>query len=140
MKHYPIGYTTGVFDMFHIGHLNLLMRAKERCGRLIVGVCTDELAQAIKPRRPVIPFAERMEIIRALRCADEVVAQRDRDLAAAYETLRFNCVFKGADWRHTPLWEKYARELAPLGVDIVFLPYTEGTSSTLLAQKLSELL
>ena len=125
--------------MFHVGHLNILRRAKAQCDHLIVGVTTDELALAVKHKKPIIPYAERVEIIRAIRYVDEVVAEHDRDLLDAYRQLRFDCVFKGADWQGTEQWKRHERELAAYGVDVRYIPYTYGISSTLLAEKLGKL-
>ena len=133
-----IGYTTGVFDMFHIGHLNILRRARERCDYLIVGVSTDELVEHDKHHRPNIPFLDRMEIVRAIRYVDEVVPQVNKDKLGAYLSMekKFNRMFVGSDWQGTPQWKRYEEQFAPYGVEIVYLPYTEGVSSTLLRQKL----
>lgn len=125
-----IGYTTGVFDMFHIGHLNLLRRARDRCDRLVVGVTTDELALARKGRAPVIPLAERMEIVAALRCVDEVAVQHDMDKLAAWGRIGFQRMFVGDDWKGHPTWEALERAFAPKGVEIVYLPYTAHVSSS----------
>lgn len=137
-----IGYTTGVFDMFHIGHLNILKRAKEQCDYLIVGVSTDELVQHEKCKTPVIPYEERVAIIRELRCVDEVVMQPDKDKRAAWDRLHFDKMFVGSDWQGTPQWKRFEEEFAPLGVEIVYLQHTDGISSTQLTdfikKKLSE--
>ncbi|MBN1777832.1 MAG: adenylyltransferase/cytidyltransferase family protein [Clostridiales bacterium] len=139
MKKYKTGYTCGVFDMFHIGHLNILRSAKALCERLIVGVTTDELSVAVKQKKPIIPFEERLEIIRAIRYVDEVVAQEDKNKLDAYFRLKYDCLLVGSDWQGTPQWKQYEKELAEYGVDIVYLPHTDGISSTLLAEKLSEI-
>lgn len=125
-----IGYTTGVYDMFHIGHLNILRRAKEHCDYLIVGVSTDELVQKEKNKTPVIPWEERAEIIKAIRYVDEVVPQPDKDKLAAWERYHFDKMFVGSDWEGTPQWKKFEEQFAPLGVEIVYLPHTDGVSST----------
>lgn len=134
-----IGYTTGVFDMFHIGHLNILKRAKEQCDYLIVGVSTDELVQEYKHKVPVVPYAERVEIVKALRCVDEVVPQTDRDKLAAQERLGFHVMFVGDDWKGSALFTQVEEEFSKRGVEVVYFPYTTGTSSTILAEKLSKL-
>jgi len=131
-----IGYTTGVFDMFHIGHLNVLRRAKEQCDYLIVGVSTDELVQQEKNKLPVIPYEDRAEIVSAIKYVDRVVAQPDKNKAAAWERYHFNKMFVGSDWQGTPQWSKHEEEMKPLGVEIVYFPYTEGISSTILRQRL----
>lgn len=125
-----IGYTAGVFDMFHIGHLNLLRRARAGCDRLVVGVTTDALALARKGRGPVIPLAERMEILSALRCVDEVVEQRDMDKMAAWERVGFHRMFVGDDWKGHPTWVTLETAFAAKGVEIVYFPYTGHVSST----------
>ncbi|GHV39985.1 cytidyltransferase [Clostridia bacterium] len=131
---YDIGYTTGVFDLFHIGHLNILCRAKEQCSYLIVGVSTDELVMEYKQKIPVIPFSERAAIVEAVRYVDKVVPQRTMDKLSAWETLKYNAIFHGDDWKGTSLYDAYAAQFKALGVDVVFLPHTEGTSSTLLSK------
>jgi glycerol-3-phosphate cytidylyltransferase len=125
-----IGYTTGVFDLFHIGHLNVLRRAKEECDHLIVGVTTDELVQNRKSKTPVIPFKERMEIVRHIIFVDKVVAQSDMDKMKAWQSLRFNKMMVGSDWKDTVTWNKLEKDFASVNVDILYLPYTQKTSST----------
>lgn len=125
-----VGYTTGVYDMFHIGHLNVIRRAKEQCDYLIVGVSTDELVQKEKNKTPVIPYEERAAIVAALRYVDEVVPQEDKNKLGAWEKYHFDKMFVGSDWKGTPQWEKYERQLRPHGVEIVYLSHTDGISST----------
>lgn len=129
-----IGYTTGVFDMFHIGHLNILQKAKSMCDYLIVGVSTDELVQRDKNKTPVIPFAERAEIVKSICYVDQVVPQVDKNKKAAWEHLHFDKMFVGSDWQGTPQWREFEKEFAPLGVEIVYLPHTDGISSTQLTE------
>jgi glycerol-3-phosphate cytidylyltransferase len=131
-----IGYTTGVFDMFHVGHLRILERARAHCDRLIVGVTTDELSFANKGKSPIIPYAERVEIIEALRCVDEVVPQDSSDKMSAWERWPFERMFVGDDWRGTETWNRLDREFAAVGVEIVYFPYTSHTSSTMLRSAL----
>lgn len=135
-----IGYTTGVYDMFHIGHLNLLRRAKELCDYLIVGVSTDELVQHEKNKTPIIPFEDRCEIIGSIKYVDEVVAQVDKDKLGAYFRLdkRFKKMFVGSDWKGSPQWEQYEKDFEPYGVEIVYPPHTEGISSSILREKLGK--
>lgn len=133
-----IGYTTGVFDLFHIGHLNILRRAKEQCDYLIVGVSTDELVGSYKNKTPVIPFEERKEIVSAIKYVDEVVPQVDRDKFGAYERIKFDLMFVGDDWKNSPLFKELKEKLDPHGVEIVFFPYTKHTSSTLLKEVLTK--
>ncbi len=132
-----IGYTTGVYDMFHIGHLNILRRAKEQCDYLIVGVSTDELVQNEKHKTPIIPFIERCEIISAIKYVDKVVPQKDKNKYAAWEKYHFDKMFVGSDWQGTEVWQKYEQQFAPLGVEIVYLNHTDGISSTILRDKLN---
>lgn len=137
MKKYKIGYTTGVFDMFHIGHLNILQRAKEQCDYLIVGVSTDELVEHDKHKTPIIPFADRTRIVQAIRYVDQVVPQYNKDKVAAWQALHFDAMFVGSDWQGTPQWKEFERQFAPFGVEIVYLPHTDGISSTLLRNKIT---
>lgn len=139
MKKYKVGYTTGVYDMFHIGHLNILRRAKEQCEYLIVGVSTDELVKNYKNKTPIIPYEERVEIVKAIRYVDEVVPQTSRDKLEAYERLKFDAMFVGDDWKGKPLWVELEKEFKKKGVDIVYFPYTKDTSSTILREKLDKI-
>lgn len=136
VKKYKVGYTTGVFDMFHIGHLNILKRAKEQCEYLIVGVSTDELVKNYKNKTPIIPFDERCAIVESIRYVDEVVPQTTMDKLVALQNLKFDVMFHGSDWKGTPLYLNYEKVFKSAGVDLVFLPHTDGTSSTELALKL----
>lgn len=133
-----IGYTTGVYDLFHIGHLNLIRRAKERCDYLIVGVTSDELV-SYKNKQAVIPFKERIEIVRAIKYVDEVVIQENMDKMEAWEKYHFNIMFVGDDWKGTDKWIKIEQEFQKVGVRIVYFPYTKGTSSTLINETLLKL-
>ncbi len=130
MERKIVGYTTGVYDMFHIGHLNLIRRAKELCDKLIVGVSTDELVERDKHKIPVIPFTERMEIVSAIRYVDEVVPQQNKDKLAAWRMYHFDKMFVGSDWQGSPQWTEFEKQFAPLGVEIIYLPHTDGISST----------
>jgi glycerol-3-phosphate cytidylyltransferase len=130
MSNKIIGYTTGVFDMFHIGHLNILKRAKEQCDYLIVGVSTDDLVRNEKNKTPVIPFDERMEIVSSIKYVDCVVPQVDKNKLGAWEKYKFNVMFVGSDWQNTPQWIKYEKQFSKIGVKIVYLPHTDGVSST----------
>lgn len=135
-KKFKIGYTTGVFDLFHIGHLNIIKRAKEQCEHLIVGVSTDELVKEYKNKYPIIPFEERKQIIEALKYVDEVVPQTTMDKYAAWEDLHYEALFHGDDWKNSDMYNKYLEEFEGTGVEFVFLPHTEGTSSTMLTEVL----
>jgi len=134
-----VGYTTGVFDMFHIGHLNILRRAKEQCDYLIVGVSTDELCESYKHKQPVIPYEERKAIVEAIRFVDEVVPQIDRDKYGAWERIGFDRMFVGDDWKGSPLFSELEERFKKVGVEIVYFPYTKGTSSTVLREKLDKI-
>lgn len=127
-----IGYTTGVFDLFHIGHVNILRNAKAMCDKLIVGVTTDELIQEYKGKKAVIPFGERCEIIRSIVHVDAVIAQKYMNKFEAWKKLKFDVMFVGDDWHQSDRWKEYERMFEEEGVRIVYFPYTKGTSSTLL--------
>lgn len=133
-----IGYTSGVFDLFHIGHLNLLKSARGLCDRLVVGVTTDELV-SYKGKKSVIPFEERLEIVRNVKCVDAVVSQETMDKMEMWRKLKFDVMFVGDDWYQDERWEKYNKEFANVGVRIVYFPYTKGTSSTLINEILINL-
>lgn len=134
-----IGYTTGVFDLFHIGHLNILQRAKEQCDYLIVGVSTDELVAEYKKKKPVISYEERSRIVEAIRYVDKVVPQVNRNKLEAWEQLGFHKMFVGDDWKGSALFNEMEEKFRPLGVEIVYFPYTNGTSSTFLKEVLDKI-
>ena len=131
------GYTSGVFDLFHIGHLNLLRNAKGMCDKLIVGVTTDDLS-LYKGKKPLIPFEDRFEIIRSIKYVDAVVPQETMDKAEMCKKLKASVLFVGDDWYRTPKWEAIERELGVLGVRVVYFPYTKGISSTIITDTLSK--
>lgn len=133
-----IGYTTGVYDMFHVGHLNILRRAKEQCDYLIVGVSTDELVQHDKNKTPIIPFGDRCKIVEAIKYVDKVVPQPDKNKFHAWEQYKFNKMFVGSDWQGTDAWNRFEEQFKPLGVEIVYLPHTDGISSTILRNKIQK--
>lgn len=133
-----IGYTSGVYDLFHIGHLNLLKNAKGMCDKLIVGVTTDELVK-YKNKKSVIPFIERLEIVRNIKFVDAVVPQESMDKFAMWERLKFDVMFVGDDWFNSPKWKKYDKQFINVGVKIIYFPYTKGTSSTLINETLKQL-
>ncbi len=135
-----VGYTTGVYDMFHIGHLNVIRNAKEQCDYLIVGVSTDELVRKEKNKTPVIPFEERMEIVSAIRYVDEVVPQINKDKMQAWNKYHFDKMFVGSDWKGTPQWNEYEKQFSSVGVEIVYLPHTDGISSTKLTAVIKHIL
>lgn len=136
MKQHKIGYTAGVFDLFHVGHLNILKRAKEQCEFLIVGVSTDELVMEYKNKRPVISFEDRMAIVEGIKYVDMVVPQVNRDKYAAWEALQFNAMFVGDDWKGSKLFNEVETKFQRVGVEIVYFPYTKGVSSTELKRKI----
>ncbi|HIA28344.1 MAG TPA: glycerol-3-phosphate cytidylyltransferase [Planctomycetes bacterium] len=127
-----VGYTTGVFDLFHIGHLNILRNARAMCDRLIVGVTTDELLEEYKGKHPVIPFEERIQIVRAIEHVDVAVAQESMNKFEVWKKMQFDIMFVGDDWHQTPQWEIIEAKFSEVGVRIAYFPYTRGTSSTLI--------
>jgi len=137
-KKYKVGYTSGVFDMFHIGHLNIIKRAKELCDYLIVGISTDELVEEYKHKKPVIPFDDRFQIVESVKYVDEVVAQIDMDKLSAVINHSVDAVFVGSDWKNTDSWNKYEKEFAKVGCAVVYLDHTEGISSTILRERLNK--
>ena len=138
MKKYKIGYTTGVFDMFHIGHLNILRGAKEQCEHLIVGVSTDENVQQYKKKAPVIPYEQRKAIVEAIRYVDEVVPQENMDKFEAWQRLHYDALFHGSDWKGSTMYNEVEQKLASVGCDVVYLPHTDGISSTILTDKVGD--
>ena len=133
-----IGYTQGTFDMFHIGHLNLIKNAKRHCDILVVGVNSEDLVESYKNKRPIIPLDERVEIMRAIKYVDEVIVTNTLDKKEIWEKVRFNEIYIGDDWKGNERWEKTGKEMEQLGAKLVFLPYTKDTSSTMLREKLKE--
>ncbi|MCH5180303.1 MAG: adenylyltransferase/cytidyltransferase family protein [Erysipelotrichales bacterium] len=138
IKKYKKGYTSGVYDLFHIGHLNIFRRAKEKCDYLVVGVTTDELCYSRKNKLPIIPFGERKEIVAAIKYVDEVVPQENMDKFTKVKELGCDVVFVGSDWQNTDAWIKYEKEFSKIGVDVVYLSHTDGISSTILRDKLKK--
>ncbi len=138
-KTYGIGLLMGVFDLFHVGHLRLIRRAKARCDYLRVGVLSDELVMKFKNKPPVIPLAERMEILAAIRDVDEVVAiTDDPSRLLEWDRRPFDCFFSGDDYSGNAYWEWEREELRKRGSDIVFFPYTKEQSTTKIRKKLGE--
>lgn len=133
-----IGYTSGVYDLFHIGHLNLLKNAKGLCDKLIVGVSVDELV-AYKHKKAVIPFAERLEIVRSIKYVDAAIPQDDLDKFKMWEKLHFDVLFVGDDWFRSERWQEMEKKFDAVGVRVVYFPYTKGTSSTILNETLRKL-
>mgnify|MGYP000266917277 CR=1 FL=1 len=138
MNYKPIiGYTSGVYDLFHIGHLNMLRNAKSLCDKLIVGVTTDELV-AYKNKKAVIPFTERMEIVRSIEYVDAVIAQENMDKFMLWEKLKYDVMFVGDDWFKSEKWNKLDSQFKEVDVKIIYFPYTKGTSSTLINEMLMQ--
>ncbi len=133
-----IGYTTGVFDMFHIGHLNILRRAKEQCDYLIVGVSTDEVVEGYKHHQPIIPFEQRAAIVEAIKYVDEVVPQTSMDKTEFLKQRHFDVMFHGDEWKGTELYNHYEEEFEKYGARIVYLTHTEGISSSMLRDKVQK--
>jgi glycerol-3-phosphate cytidylyltransferase len=133
-----IGYTTGVYDLFHIGHLNLLRNAKAMCDKLIVGVTTDELV-SYKFKKAVIPFTERIEIVHSIGFVDVAIPQETMDKFAAWKKLKFDIVFVGDDWYNDNKWKDIEAQFKGVGVKIIYFPYTKGTSSTLINEILTNM-
>jgi glycerol-3-phosphate cytidylyltransferase len=131
-----IGYAPGAYDLFHVGHLNLLRRAKERCEYLIAGVASDEVIIQHKAVTPVIPMVERIEIVRNVRFVDAALPAWTHDKVEIWKDLRFNVLFKGSDWQGTAKGDQIERDLAALDVQVVYLPYTQSTSSSALRRTL----
>ena len=132
MKKYKIGYTQGTFDMFHIGHLNLLKHAKECCDILIVGVNTDDLVREYKQKTPIINQVERAEILKAIRYVDNVILCSTLDKSEIHKWIHFDAIFIGDDWKGNERWKRTEQELGAIGVDVVYLAHTQGISSTML--------
>lgn len=139
-KKNKVGYTTGVFDLFHVGHLNILKKAKEQCDYLIVGVSTDEVVKGYKKKTPIISFEERAMIVEAIKYVDKVVPQRSLDKFEAWEKLKFNVIFHGDDWKGSKMYQEIEGKFNDIGVEMVYFPYTKGTSSTMLSEVLTKTL
>ncbi len=133
-----IGFTAGTFDMFHIGHLNLIKNAKARCDYLIVGVNSDELVLEYKNKVAIVSLSERMEIVRSLKYVDEVMRIDSLDKRISWKEKHYDILFIGDDWKGNPRWEATKEEMLQYGVKTIFLPHTQGTTSTMLREKLIE--
>lgn len=140
MKKYKVGFTTGVFDLFHVGHLNLLERCKEQCDYLVVAVCGDDYVRSVKRKEPCFPQEERIRIIGALKCVDQVsditIGEVD-DKMLALERFKFDVLFSGDDWRGSERYIRTEEQFAKLGVSIEYLPYTQGISTTQIKEKIN---
>lgn len=137
-KKYKLGYTQGTYDMFHIGHLNLLRNAKALCDSLVVGINSDSLVQQYKNKTPVINEIDRIEIIKELRCVDDVIVCNTLKKVLIWEQIHFDAIFIGDDWKGNSRWEQTEKDLKPLGADVVYLKHTDGISSTFLRTKESD--
>lgn len=131
-----IGFTSGVFDLFHVGHLNLLERARKDCDFLVVAVCSDSLAFKVKGKKPVIPLEERIRIVGALKCVDRVVVESKDDKLLYWKAFKFNKIYKGSDWKGTKKWLDLEKEFKKIGVKVVYFPYTESVSSSKIRRSL----
>lgn len=129
-KHYKVGYTDGVYDLFHVGHLNMIETARKQCEYLIVGVHSDEIVNQYKHRYPIIAEAERARIIGSIKGVDKVVINDIRDKLTLLERYHFNVVFIGDDWKGTDRWNNFEKILGERNVDVVYVPYTRGISTT----------
>lgn len=134
-----MGYAPGAYDLFHIGHLNILRHARARCDYLVAGVVSDEMAEQAKGRRPVVPLVERLEIVRSVRYVDAAFVETVPDKLQTWRQIRFDVLFKGDDWRGTPKGDRLERDFATVGVEVVYFPYTVHTSSTQLRRTLDVL-
>lgn len=134
-----IGYTTGVYDLFHTGHLNIIKNAYEVCDYLIVGVTSDETVFKLKGKYPIIPLAERKEIIKALKYVDEVVDEINTDKIEAWKKLKFDIIVKGDDWKGSKKWTDYEEQFAQVNVEVAYFPYTRKVSSTILREKIKNI-
>lgn len=137
-KKFKVGYTSGVFDMFHIGHLNIIEKAKGYCDYLIVGVTTDELCYRRKNKMPIISQGDRLKIVQAIRYVDKAIYQEDMDKIKVINKYKVDAVFVGSDWKGTSAWQKYEKEFLDVGCSVVYLDHTEGISSSSLREKLNE--
>ena len=133
-----IGYTTGVFDLFHIGHLNILKQSKKKCDYLIVAVSNDKLSLKLKGKKPIIPFKERISIIKSIKYVDRVVEEKIDDKISARKKYKFDIIFDGDDWKKTEKWKKLEAKLSKLNTKVIFLKYTKKTSSTLITKVLNK--
>lgn len=138
MKKYKIGFTDGVYDMFHVGHLNMIRSAKEHCDYLIVGVHSDEIVEGYKHRKTIINEHDRCEIVGAIKEVDKAVINYTRDKIELWKKYRFDVIFIGDDWKGTERWNNFEKVLAEVGVSVEYIPYTQGVSTTQLRQKLCE--
>lgn len=135
-KIYKVGYTQGTYDLFHVGHLNLLNNAKKMCDFLVVGINSDKLVQEYKEKNPVISENDRAKIVNSIKGVDKVLITTTLDKIKIYEQIKFDAIFIGDDWKGNNRWEKTKKELSKYNVDVVFLPHTDGISTTQIMAKL----
>jgi glycerol-3-phosphate cytidylyltransferase len=133
------GYTTGVFDLFHIGHLNILKKAKENCDKLIVGVNTDELVESYKGKSPIIPFEDRIEIIKSLECVDKALPVSHRDKIQQFHEIKYDILFVGDDWKNSEIFSELEKVISKFGSTIKYFTYTENVSSSKFRELLLEI-
>lgn len=138
-KQYRIGYTTGTFDLFHVGHLNLLEKAKKHCEILIVGVSTDELVKQYKGEYPIIPFEDRIRIVEALRCVDKVIPQRTLNKVDVLSEVRYDVLFHGDDWKNTSTYNEIEKQLKERKIECVYFPYTKSISTKSIKEKIKDI-
>lgn len=139
MKKYKVGYTQGVYDLFHIGHLNLLNNAKKHCDYLVVGVNSDELVKKYKQKTPIISEHDRAEIVKNIKSVDEVIIVDTLDKTKIHDFVKFDAVFIGSDWKNTPRWQKTEEDLKKIKCDVIYLDYTEGVCSSTLRKKIGDI-
>lgn len=137
-KKFKIGYTTGTFDLFHVGHLNLLEKAKENCELLIVGVSTDELVKDYKGEPPVIPFEDRIRIVGALKCVDKVIAQKTLNKLDVLSDIQYDVLFHGDDWKNTEIYNEIEEKLRQQKVSCIYFPYTKSVSTKSIKEKIQK--
>ena len=137
-KHYKIGYTDGVYDMFHVGHLNMLREAKKYCDYLIVGVHSDSIVEGYKHRCTIINEIDRREIVDAIKYVDKAVINKTRDKLELWEMYHFDAIFIGDDWKGTERWINFEKVLGDKGVDVLYIPYTKGISTTKLRGEIAK--
>lgn len=137
-KKFKIGYTTGTFDLFHVGHLNLLEKAKENCEILIVGVSTDELVKNYKGELPVIPFEDRIRIVGALKCVDKVIAQKTLNKLDVLPDIQYDVLFHGDDWKNTKMYNEIEEKLREQKVSCIYFPYTKSVSTKSIKERIQK--
>ena len=138
-KKYNVGYTDGTFDMFHVGHLNIIEAAKEYCDYLIVAVHGDDVVKEMKPNSPVVPDEQRRRIVEAIKGVDQAEITKFRDKKKLWELYRFDVIFIGDDYKGSERWNLFEKELNEVGVDVIYLPYTRTVSTTSIRKRVIEM-